>query len=251
MTGNTKNSIALNRPAFSGIGFTRPAAPPALPCEVYLGEDIRIRPYHEPDQEGIRQLCCDTGFFGEPVDKLFRDRDLFADLFTRQYLKYEADWGMVAEAEGRVVGYLLGSVRRYFDWLQMWSGFRTSSRMVFRLLAGRYAKHPRSRRFVRWLFTAGLREQPKHPPNAAHLHFDIDKRFRGRGIGRKLWEVYERRLREAGVRQCYGAFFSHPKRRPEAVYARFGFAVFDRRPTTLFEPEMAEPVEVVCMAKQL
>lgn len=250
MIANTKNTIALNRHAFPGIGLSQAPAPP-LPRDVYVGDDTRIRQYEESDHDAICRLCCDTGFFGAPVDQLFRDRDLFADLFTRQYLTYEPEWGMVAEAEGRVVGYLLGSVSRYFDWLQMWSGFKTSSKMVFRLLTGRYADHPRSRKFVRWLFTAGMREQPRHPPNAAHLHFDIDKRFRGRGIGRKLWEVYEQRLHDAGVRQCYGAFFSHPKRRPELVYARFGFEVFDRCRTTLFEPEVTEPVDVVCMSKKV
>jgi hypothetical protein len=35
------------------------------------------------------------------------------------------------------------------------------------------------------------------------------------------------------------------------AYARYGFEVFDRRRTTLFEPEIREPVEVVCVCKSL
>jgi len=35
------------------------------------------------------------------------------------------------------------------------------------------------------------------------------------------------------------------------VYARYGFAVFDRRPTTLFTPMVEEPVEVVCVQRKL
>ncbi len=53
------------------------------------------------------------------------------------------------------------------------------------------------------------------------------------------------------MKQCYGAFFSHPQRRPELAYARYGFTVFDRRRTTLFEPEIPDPVEVVCVCKTL
>lgn len=213
--------------------------------------EVRIRPYRNSDRATIRRLCCETGFLGQPVDSIFHDRELFADLFTNPYLNDEPDWALVAESKGRIVGYLLGSVRKHFDAALMCSGFRTSSKMLYRLITGRYARHPRSRQFVRWLFTAGLSEQPKHPPGAAHLHLDLERSFRGRGIGRRLWETYENRLRSIGVKQCYGAFFSHPKRRPEMVYARYGFRNFDRRKTTLFQPEISDTVEVVCVHKEL
>lgn len=212
---------------------------------------LHIRPFQNSDRKTICQLCCETGFLGEPADSVFHDRELFADLFTKPYLDHEPEWALVVEADGRVVGYLLGSVRPDFDLIQLRSGFQTAARMIFRLLSGRYVTHPRSRRFVRWLFISGFREQPKHPRNAAHLHFDIAKNYRGCGIGRRLWEDYERRLRAAGIKRCYGSFFSHPKRRPESAYARYGFHVFDRCRTTLFEPEIPEPVEVVCMSKDL
>jgi GNAT superfamily N-acetyltransferase len=103
---------------------------------------------------------------------------------------------------------------------------------------------------VRWLFTAGLWEQPRHPRPAAHLHLDVAKEYRGRGIGRRFWGLFEQRLRSAGITQCYGAFFSYRSRRPESAYARYGFTVFDRRRTTLFQPEISDPVEVVCVCKR-
>lgn len=251
MIADSPNTIVLNRPALGGTAVSGLAHKlPALP-ELRFRENISIRGYRESDFDAICRLCCETGFLGHPVDSLFHDRELFAELFTRPYLRYEPGWGIVAEADGRVVGYLLGSVCPYFDWLQLWCGLQTASKMLFRLATGRYAGHPRSRKFIRWLFTAGFREQPRHPGSAAHLHFDIASKFRGRGVCLKMWDIYERRLREAGVRQCYGAFFSHPKRRPESVYARYGFTVYDRRRTTLFAPEIPEPVEVVCVCKGL
>jgi ribosomal protein S18 acetylase RimI-like enzyme len=212
--------------------------------------EVRIRPYSKRDRSEIRQLCSDTGFLGNPIDPIFRDRELFADLFTGAYLRHEPDWAFVAEAEGRVVGYLLGSVHKNFDFVLMRNGFPIASKMLCKLLSGRYAYHPRSGAFVRWLLRSGRQEQPKHPANAAHLHLDLDNRYRGRGVAWRLWETYEHRLRRAGVKQCYGAFFSHPQRRPEEVYARYGFRVFDRKPTTIFQPEISE-VEVVCMIKEL
>ncbi len=214
-------------------------------------QTVCIRPYREADRQSIRHLCCETGFLGNPVEPLFQDRELFADLFTRTYLDYAPEWALVAEVEGAVVGYLLGAVSRHFDLLLMRSGLVTTAKMVFRLASGRYAKHPPSRRFVRWLLTAGYREQPRHPANAAHLHWDINKGFRGRYICQRLWSAYEQRLREIGMAQCYGSFFSYNGRRPESVYARYGFSVFDRRRTTLFQPQLAETVEVVCVRKHI
>lgn len=217
----------------------------------HVGEIIRIRPYRPSDREAVCRLCCETGFLGKPVDNLFQDRELFADLFTKPYLDHEPDWVLLAEVDGQVVGYLLGSVCRNFDMIQLRSGFRTSTRMLWRLITGKYSQHPRTRKFVRWLFSSAFFEQPKHPRNAAHLHFDLDRRYHGLGLVQRLWDIYEQRLRSAGITRCYGNFFSHPRRRPEAAYARYGFRVFDRRRTTLFQPEMKEPVDVVCVWKNL
>ncbi len=218
---------------------------------VCLEQTARIRAFEEADRPAIRRLCCDTGFLGRPVDDLFQDRELFADLFTNAYLDHAPEWALVAEVDGCVIGYLLGAASPHFELTLMRSGFQTAAKMLFRLASGKYRQHPRSGRFVRWLLTAGLREQPRHPANAAHLHWDLDKGFRGRGICLRLWNLYERRLRAAGVERCYGSFFSYGKRRPEFVYARYGFTVFDRRRTTLFAPELKEPVEVVCVQKRL
>lgn len=212
---------------------------------------FRIRPYRKADRSTICRLCCDSGYLGGPVDPLFQDRELFADLFTRPYLDYEPQWVFVAEANKKVIAYLLGSVRPNFDFFLMYSGFWTASKMLLRLASGRYSGHPRSRRFIRWLFTVGMSEQPNHPRHAAHLHVQVDRRYSALYPGRRLWEFYQEKLRENGVKQCYGVFYSYPGRHPEKGYSHYGFQVFDRRRTTLFEPEILDPVEVVCACKDL
>lgn len=185
------------------------------------------------------------------MDSIFQDRDLFAELFTRPYVDYESEWILVAEVHGKVVGYLLGSVRKHFDLLLMRSGLRTTAKILLRLLGGHYAGHPRSRQFIRWLLASGYREQPKHPADAAHLHIQLERDFRGRGVGRRLWEEYEQELRAVGIKRCYGTFYSCRRRRPELAYSRYGFKVYDRRQTTIFQPEISDPVEVVCVCKDL
>src|SRR4051812_27782920 len=143
-----------------------------------------------------------------------------------------------------------GLVGRHFDLVLMRNGFPVATKLVWKLLTRKYRAHARSRQFVRWLLTAGYQEQPKHPANAAHLHLNLAGKYRGSGVGARLWETFEQRLCTAGVERCYGSFFSHPQRRPESAYARYGFSVFDRRRTTIFSPEVRE-VEVVCVCKTL
>lgn len=214
------------------------------------GEHIVVRHYKPDDRAAIRRICCDTGFLGNPIETIFRDREVFADLFTNAYLNYGADWAWVAEDCGGVVGYLLGAVSPSFNRSLMYSGFQTTVKMIKRAATGCYSGHPRSRHFIRWLLTNGYREQPKHPVNAAHLHLNVEKSHRGHGLGLRLWRAFEQQLEHAGIRNCYGAFFSRPRRRPEAVYSRLGFSVFDRKATTIFQPEVSEPVEIVCVHRK-
>ncbi|HTV43287.1 MAG TPA: GNAT family N-acetyltransferase [Candidatus Sulfotelmatobacter sp.] len=214
-------------------------------------DHVVVRHYKPEDREAIRQICCDTGFLGNPIETIFSDREIFADLFTNPYLDYGPNWAWVAEDGGKVVGYLLGSISASFNYTLMYSGFQTTVKMIKRAATGCYAGHPRSRHFIRWLLTSGYREQPKHPENAAHLHLNVEKSHRGRGLGLRLWQAFEQQLETSGIRTCYGAFFSRPRRRPEAVYSKLGFSVFDRKATTIFQPEISEPVEIVCVHRKV
>jgi len=212
---------------------------------------IRIRPYQARDREVVRWLCCETGFLGKPIDPIYRDRELFADLITNPYLDHEPEWALVAESDGRVVGYLLGSVNPHFGRTLMVSGFQTACKMLTRLLTGKYQDHPRSELFVRWMLTKGLMEQPHHPEDAAHLHMNLEKWLRWGGLARRLWTLYEDRLRRAGISRYYAQFFSCSQRNPERMYARCGFKVYARSVTTMWHPEIPDPVAIVCAEKIL
>lgn len=222
-----------------------------VPAHPSGSKAFRIRPYRSPDREDIRRLCCDTGFLGRPIDRIFCDRGLFADLHTTPYLEYEPEWAFVAEANGRLAGYLLGSVRHDFPWLLVYEGSRTALRMGSRSLKGVYDYHPRSRLYVHWLLTRSFRERPKHPSGAAHMHFNVAAPYRGRGVGLALWHAYERALRAAGIHHYFGEFFSCSGRRPELAYRRYGLRIYDQVDTTVYLPEIPQPVRLTCVHKIL
>jgi hypothetical protein len=209
-----------------------------------------VRPYRPEDREAVRRICCETGFLGRPIEPLFADRELYADLMTGPYLDHEPEWAWVAESDGVVVGYLLASVRPDFDRCQLLVGARVTGRMLFRLITGRYANHPPSRRYIRWLILRSAMERPRRPRGAAHLHFNLLEGFRGR-LGLLLWHTFDHRLRQAGIKDLYGEFFSFPGHRPEKPYSHIGFVPFDRRETTLFRDHINESVQIVCLHRRL
>jgi hypothetical protein len=68
----------------------------------------RIRPYLPADRQPVRDICFETGFMGERVDWLWRDRESFADLFCGWWIDRQPESALVAELDGAVAGYLLG-----------------------------------------------------------------------------------------------------------------------------------------------
>lgn len=128
--------------------------PPGMEIDV-AGEpaasllQVRLRQYQDHDRDEVCRICCETGFLGKPIDGIYRDRELFADLLTNAYLDYEPEWTLVAENKGRIAGYLTGSVDPRFNRTLMKSGFQTACKMLKRLLTGKYADYPRSEQFVR------------------------------------------------------------------------------------------------------
>src|SRR5881392_1334429 len=68
-----------------------------------------IRSYRPSDRGAVRKLCCETGFLGDPIDPVFRDRELFADFLTSYYTDHEPESSFVLEIDGEIRGYLLGS----------------------------------------------------------------------------------------------------------------------------------------------
>jgi hypothetical protein len=214
-------------------------------------DNLIMRQYRESDRDEVRRVCCETGFLGQPIDPIFTDRELFADLYTNPYLDHEPEWTLVVEDGDRIAGYLMGSVSPTFNRTLMLSGFQTACKMLKRLLAGWYKLHPRSEQFVRWVLIKGLMEQPKHPEGAGHLHMNLERQLRMGSPALRLLSLYEDMLSEVEIDHYYAKFFSCPQRNPESMYRRLQFEFYDRVPSTIFHPEIAGTSYVVCAHKRL
>jgi len=194
---------------------------------------VKIRKYRLEDRQTVRDICCDTGFLGNRIDPIFNDKELFADLFTRYYTDEEPESAFVAEYEGEVIGYLLGCKNgKKFKRFMTYIILANLPKLIWRYFT-RYNRE--GRKYAKWMLFRGLRETPEIPRKAAHLHFNLKKKYRGMGIGKKLINIFFEYLRQNGINKVYGGVFSFEGKRTEGLYKKLGFKIYDKKKVTLWK----------------
>jgi len=188
---------------------------------------------------------------GGPIERVFDDRDVFADFFTRYYTDYEPQSALVIEDRDaqRVVGYLLGCFRyRSYPWRMQWLLWtRIVPKVVWRFLTGRYDR--KSRRFLYWTIFRSIRETPPAPKHAGHFHFNVLPEYRVGVATRRLTQQFFRMAQASGVPRIYGQIQMRDDRRT-AFYKRYGFSEFSRRRITKFAHLEAAPIYVTTLVRE-
>lgn len=212
--------------------------------------DARIRPYEPADRAAVHALCCDTAFMGEPIDRFFSDRELFADAVARYYTDHEPQQALVAEAQGRILGYFFGcaDTARYGA-VMTW---QIAPLLVAKGLARGALWQRGTRRFLFGLLRSvaeGKADLPEPMPEyPAHFHINLRSDARGIGLGARLLEQGLARLRETGA---HGVYLQTMKQNTRAVefFRRFGFAPIFESPAPFWPPEV-QPITILTMARK-
>ena len=160
-----------------------------------------IRRYRPQDREAVREISWNTADKGRTVDLYFHDHEAVADFLTRYYTDWEPQALWVAECDGVVVGYLTGCLdTRQCD--------RVIARKVVpaavfgAIRRGAFCRAETWRLLAAFAKTALAGGRPKVDLNEypAHLHINLRRGFRGRGLGRELVEQFRRQVQEQGIR---------------------------------------------------
>ena len=199
-----------------------------------------VRAYRREDRHPVRSLCCDTGHFGHPVERVFQDRKWFADFNTGYYLRFEPESCYVAEERRktpRIIGYILGCKHPVKFNLIFYPFIATPLilKAVMKSLFGIY--DTKSKAYLKHLIIKGSRERPKRPRRTAHFHFNVEKGYRNRGVGRALIRTLFRHFLENNVHDVYGELLHAEKQREESFYTSHGFKFYDKKPTSIQEEE--------------
>lgn len=189
-----------------------------------------IRAYQAGDRPAVREIACDTAARGEPVERFFHDRELFADVLTRYYTDWEPPAVWIAEQDRRVVGYLTGCLEtgRY----QQVMARRIIPTATARAIGRGALLHPSAWRLLAALVQTwrigGLRRLllDAYP---SHLHVNLRPEARGRRIGAALVERFLSQVQAAGSCGVHAAVRSD-NGAAQRFFERLGFAELGRHP---------------------
>ena len=189
--------------------------------------EITVRLYQPADRPAIRRLAWETSDPAAATDLL--DAEFVADLLTDYYVRWAPGTVWVAQIDNTVAGYLTGCLqeRRYAQ-LMAW---RIVPGAICRAWArGRLGSPRLWGRAVTWLLALRRQEQAARRPYPAHLHINLDPRFRRQGIGPRLMERFLAQVRDAGVPGvCAGVRADNAAAR--RFFERLGFIPAFRHPS--------------------
>ncbi|MHA3772218.1 GNAT family acetyltransferase [Verrucomicrobiota bacterium sgz303538] len=210
--------------------------------------NFEIRRFQPSDRARVRELCCETGFLGNPIDPVFEDRELFADYLTAYYTDWEPESSWVLLVNGEIRGYLLGS--RHPLRQQVYNFYNNIAlflRGIFRY--PRYTEA--SKKFVRWILTQAWREVPAAPRRCAHFHINLLADARQVATTRALVDGYIKYLHECGESAVYGQMVVFEDRRGTKMFERYGFKVLNKAEITKYREIHPEPVYLCTVMKDL
>jgi ribosomal protein S18 acetylase RimI-like enzyme len=201
-----------------------------------MNEDPVIRPFAAGDRPAVRRIACDTADCGQPVERFFPDREIFADLLTRYYTDFEPESSQVGEQGGVVVGYLNGCLETT----------RHDHLMKAKVLPAVLAKtffrgtwfRPQAMRFV--LRNMGVWVSHRYEPPLdltqypAHLHVNLAPDFRGHGLGRMLVETFLNHVADRGVAGVH-ASVREDNEKGRRFFERLGFREIAMHPVLRLE----------------
>lgn len=206
----------------------------------------RIRPAQLDDRSAIADIAYATAFFGAAADTFFPDRTSFTGLWVTPYLDGSGCCNFVAEDDGVIVGYVVGSCdpRAYRRHLA-----RALPRILARILRNAPAQRAAPARYLLRL----LRHRVPGAPAAefpAHLHLNVITTSRGAGLGAAL---LERHLACLHTRDVRGVQLSTTRENAVAVhlYETFGFTVAREQSSPLWQPWLGRDAIHLVMTRRL
>ncbi len=217
-----------------------------------MNGSFKIRPYAFADRSELRQLCADNADRGGPIEGIFPDREIAVDLLTMYYTDYEPESTFVAVADGKIVGYVQGSMdnRRY--------GLATMFLVVPRVLLKALIRGTFLNRrcwqflgvaFMNWPRLFSWRKESFHS-HQAHGHLTIDASWRQAGVGRQLVDVIEQHARQKGVGALTASVHSSNVSACR-FFEHIGFQARFKYPTVLSRGGVVEHYEAILYVKDL
>jgi len=210
---------------------------------------IKIRPYQPSDRAAVRHIAFATSFLEQPGE-FFDDEEILADILTVYFTDYEPASSFVAEDDGKVVGYLTGTVNsQHMDRVVLTKIGPAILRKSFRrgtLGRGKIA------RFLWNIFVSFcrgefvMRDFSREYP--ATLHINLLREYRGQRTGERLVAAFENYLRDQKIGGVRASTFSEGAKE---FFMKVGLVPLITMRRSFFRYRTGQDVNVYVLGKKL
>lgn len=160
-----------------------------------------IRKFEVTDRESVRQISRDTALMGESALLFFQGPEVISDAFSLYFTDHEPGSCFVAEAQGEVVGYLMGAVKKITA--EEVFNRKIALPLLFKALISGVFLKLKNLVFIYsclWdLLKNGIKTPNFSKEYPATFHINIKDGFRGQNIGAQLISAYIKYLKIRGV----------------------------------------------------
>jgi len=214
-----------------------------------------IRRYKPDDRHVIEEIHLKAGLAAREMEKNPANKKYYSgDL--RYYLDKEPQSCYVAEDDGKIVGYLVGCLSYSSHYDNILTFLKTC---LIKLLT--YPYLTKKDRFfwmsrIKTVFFIVIGKSGelrfKTPKNSGHLHINLLKEARGKGIGSRLLKEFFRYAKANGVKKIHADSYKTSLNPNSNFWLKNGFVEYSRIKTLIFKDYYPnEDVYFVCYVKKL
>lgn len=182
--------------------------------------DVEIRNYSHADLDHIYHICLKTGNSGKDASTMYNYPELLGDYYAAPYVKLEPELAIIAALNNIPKGYIIGTENTIefannceLEW------FPT----IREKYSGKLNFNENDKKIIE-LINKGYEIKTELIDYPAHLHIDLLPDLQGKGIGKKLIELFISKLKDKNVR---GLHLGVGKRNKGAIefYKKVGFNI--------------------------
>lgn len=161
--------------------------------------EFTIRAGTPADQAGAYHVCLKTGDYGKDGEPFYGDDpDALGRIFVGPYLEFEPDYSLILEDKDGICGYAFGALDSKAFYARYETEWRPKLCAQFPPPTGDPAQWTRAQTVHSWYHHPDYTMPEPYAEYPSHLHIDLLERARGRGVGRRMIETIETRLRQRG-----------------------------------------------------
>jgi len=183
---------------------------------------IKIRKFQAKDKPAVRQIVYDTALMGESAELFFQGQEVISDAFSLYFTDYEPEACFVAEDNGQIVGYLIGT-RKKVSAEAIFNGRIALSLFIKALKSGIFLK----KRNLIFIYSClkdflinGIKTPDFNRQYPATFHLNIKDGFRGKELGSKLITNFLDYLK---INRCPGVHLATMSERAADFFLAQGF----------------------------